>query len=75
MINLALLRDDPGHFKTLIKKKDPSFDVDRLITLDVKLRAIRNEVELLRQKKMSSLIRGNLVLPRNSGNNRFALAK
>ena len=51
MINLALLRDDPGHFKTLIKKKDPSFDVDRLITFDVKLRAIRNEVELLRYQK------------------------
>lgn len=51
MIDLNLLRNDSEKIKKLIKLKEPSFDVDRLIELDTQLRRDRSEVEALRKKK------------------------
>jgi seryl-tRNA synthetase len=51
MIDLSLLRDNPDIFITALKKKDPHFDVDQLLSLDKKLRSIRSEVENLRSQK------------------------
>ena len=51
MINLTWLREGPKRVIELIKKKEPKFDIERLYELDEKLRAIRSEVESLRQKK------------------------
>lgn len=51
MINLALLREAPNLVLELIKKKDPSFDAQKLFDLDKKCREVRLEVEGLRQEK------------------------
>jgi seryl-tRNA synthetase len=51
MIDLGLLRADPKRISALITKKEPTFDVDRLILLDVQVRKIRLDVETLRHKK------------------------
>jgi seryl-tRNA synthetase len=51
MIDLNLLRTDPAFFTQLLKQKEPSFDVERLIALDSQLRILRQEVESLRHKK------------------------
>ncbi len=51
MINLTLLREETERIKALIKKKDPSFDVDSLIDCDVQLREIRADVENMRHRK------------------------
>lgn len=51
MINLTWLREDPKRVIALIKKKEPRFDIEKLYELDEKLRSIRSEVEVLRQKK------------------------
>lgn len=51
MINLALLREKPDHVIALIKKKDPSFDAQRLFDLDKQYREILIEVESLRHEK------------------------
>lgn len=51
MIDLALLRDEPERVTALLKKKDPSFDVERLHTLDAQVREIRADVEQMRRKK------------------------
>jgi len=51
MIDLRLLRDEPEKTIDLIKKKDPSFDGHRLYELDVQVRKLRQEIELLRSKK------------------------
>lgn len=51
MINLTWLREDPKRVIALIKKKEPTFDVERMYELDEKLRSVRSEVEVLRQKK------------------------
>lgn len=51
MINLTWLRDEPKRVIALIKKKEPKFDIERLYELDEKLRAVRFDVESLRQKK------------------------
>lgn len=51
MIDLALLRDEPERVIALLKKKDPSFDIQRLHELDSQVRVIRAEVEQLRCKK------------------------
>jgi seryl-tRNA synthetase len=51
MINLTWLREDPKRVIALIKKKEPKFDIERLYELDEKLRSVRSEVEVLRQKK------------------------
>ena len=51
MIDLALLRENPEQCSQLLLKKDPSFPVDRLLSLDKELRAKRGEVEALRAEK------------------------
>lgn len=51
MIDLALLRKNPDVLKQQILKKDPSFDVQSLISLDSDLRAISVELESLRKSK------------------------
>jgi len=51
MIDLGLVRDNPELYIPLLKKKDPTFNVEALIRLDKEVRALRLEVELLRQKK------------------------
>jgi len=54
MIDLALLRDNPKQVGELLFKKDPSFDVQQLISLDVQLRSAQKQVEELRHKKNKS---------------------
>lgn len=51
MINLELLREQPDQIITLIKRKDPSFDIGRLIILDKQVREARYVVETLRHQK------------------------
>jgi seryl-tRNA synthetase len=51
MIDLGLLREQPEQVISLIKRKDPAYDAQRLYDWDVKLRALRQEVEELRRKK------------------------
>jgi seryl-tRNA synthetase len=51
MIDLTLLRSNPETIKNLLKRKEPSFDIDRLIELDGSVRAVRQNVEELRHKK------------------------
>jgi seryl-tRNA synthetase len=51
MIDLNFLRTDPKKVAELLQRKDPSFDVQRLIDLDTQLRALRQDVESLRHKK------------------------
>lgn len=51
MIDLNLLRNEPERIKALILKKDPSFAVDKLISLEVQVRKLKIEVESLNQQK------------------------
>jgi len=51
MIDLGLLRTEPERMIALLKEREPSFDADRLLTLDIELRSTRHEVEELRHKK------------------------
>lgn len=51
MIDLAEMRKNPEQFKKEILKKDPSYDVDNLISLDAKFRQMSVEVEQLRKEK------------------------
>lgn len=51
MIDLGLLRSTPDTVVEAIAKKDPSFDIELLASLDKDLRAVRTEVEDLRHKK------------------------
>jgi seryl-tRNA synthetase len=51
MIDLILLRENPDYIKTALQKKDPLYDVEKLITLDKEIRIIRTEVESLRAQK------------------------
>jgi seryl-tRNA synthetase len=51
MIDLAQLREQPAEFKALILRKEPSFPVDQLITLEQHVRSIRHDVEQLRKDK------------------------
>jgi seryl-tRNA synthetase len=51
MINLTWLREDPKRVIALVKKKEPKFDIEHMYELDEKLRSVRSDVELLRQKK------------------------
>ncbi|HLC07324.1 MAG TPA: serine--tRNA ligase [Candidatus Babeliales bacterium] len=51
MIDLSLLRENPEMFTAALKKKDPSFDVNVLLSLDKKVRSIRSDVESLRSQK------------------------
>jgi len=51
MINLSLLRDNPEQVISLLKKKDPGFDVGLLLQLDAQCRKLKIEVEELRRQK------------------------
>lgn len=51
MIDLGLLREQPERIIGLIKRKDPSFDAQKLYDWDIQLRKLRIEVEELRHKK------------------------
>ena len=51
MIDIRWLREFPEHGKKAIHKKDPSFDVDRLLDLDKQVRELRQSVETLRSQK------------------------
>jgi len=51
MIDLALLRTNVAFVKQKISQKDPSYNVDELVSLDQKVRFLRQEVESLRQRK------------------------
>ncbi len=51
MIDLTLLRECPQRVLALIKRKDPTFDGELLITLDERVRKITVEVEALRAEK------------------------
>ncbi len=50
MIDVAVLRSQPEKIQ-LLKAKDPSFDVERLLRLDEERRAINIDVEKLRARK------------------------
>lgn len=51
MIDLGLLREQPERIIGLIKRKDPSYDAQKLYDWDIQLRTLRIEVEELRHKK------------------------
>lgn len=51
MIDLAILRAEPERISRIIQAKEPSFDIQKLIKLDEETRALRTEVEALRQEK------------------------
>lgn len=51
MIDLNILREKPEKIIDLIKRKEPSFEIERLYQLDLELRKLRKEVEDLRSKK------------------------
>lgn len=51
MIDLALLRENPEKVIALLQKKDPHYNVARLIELDETLRKLRVDVETLRHEK------------------------
>lgn len=51
MIDLGLLRNSPDTVLQAIAKKDPSFDIQLLATLDKDVRALRVQVEDLRRIK------------------------
>jgi seryl-tRNA synthetase len=51
MIDVSFLRQDPKKNGALIKKKDPAFDVDKLLELEAAVREMKTQVEELRSKK------------------------
>lgn len=51
MIDLGRLRREPHVVIELLKKKDPSFDGERLRVLDEEVRRLKTEIDALRSKK------------------------
>ncbi|HSW75771.1 MAG TPA: serine--tRNA ligase [Candidatus Saccharimonadales bacterium] len=51
MIDLAELRKNPEQFKKEVLKKDPSYNISALISLDIQFRQLSLEVEALRKEK------------------------
>jgi seryl-tRNA synthetase len=51
MIDLVRLRQDASEIGAFLRRKDPEFDIDRLIELDKTVRSLSVEVESLRQEK------------------------
>ncbi|HXW86282.1 MAG TPA: serine--tRNA ligase [Candidatus Bathyarchaeia archaeon] len=51
MIDLTLLRQSPETIIALLKKKDPAYDGQLLFDLDKQMRALLQEIELLRHRK------------------------
>lgn len=58
MIDLNLLRQDAQKIKKLILKKEPGFEVDKLIDLDEKVRVLKTELENLRKEKNELAFKG-----------------
>jgi len=59
MIDLNLLREEPERIINLVKKKDPSFAIERLAELDSRVRALRHLVEDFRSEKNALSRQGN----------------
>lgn len=51
MIDLTFLRNEPEVVRALVKKKDPSFNISRLIELDAQVKELRSQVDALRAQK------------------------
>ncbi len=51
MIDLSLVHEHPEQFKSLIKKKDPTFPSDHFIELEKEVRILTKRVEELRHQK------------------------
>lgn len=51
MIDLGRLREQPVEIAKLIKDKEPSFDIEKLISLDSEFRSLKQAVEHLRSEK------------------------
>ncbi len=51
MINLNFLRENPKKASELILKREPDFPVDRLISLDQKVRDLKREIDELRKER------------------------
>lgn len=51
MIDLKQLREDTNKIKSLLLKKEPNFNVDKLISLDDKVKSLQSEIEILRKEK------------------------
>jgi seryl-tRNA synthetase len=51
MIDLILLRNDAAKVLSLLHKKDPSYDGQKLVTLDEQVRVVKNKLELLYAQK------------------------
>lgn len=59
MIDVSLLRESQAITKELILRKEPSFDVDRLILMDSELRTARSEIEQLRSERNNLASQGS----------------
>ncbi|MBD3231266.1 serine--tRNA ligase [Candidatus Dependentiae bacterium] len=58
MISLKLLREEPEKTKRLILRKEPNFDINKLIKLDKQVRNLRHQIEQLRQEKNELALKG-----------------
>lgn len=58
MIDLNRLRKDIDTIKPLIQRKEPSFDIDALVSTDVSLRQHQIDVEALRKEKKELAAKG-----------------
>ncbi len=63
MIDLSLLRKEPLKLKKLILKKEPKFEIDKLIDLDSQVRSLMSEVETLRKEKneLAAMAKGGIT--------------
>jgi seryl-tRNA synthetase len=51
MIDLNKLRENTKHFKELILRKEPTFNIDQLIILDQEVKSTKSHLEQLRKEK------------------------
>ncbi len=51
MIDLVQLRENPAKVADLLRRKEPRFDVDKLIALDHEVRALKTIIEQLRKER------------------------
>ncbi|MBU4269256.1 serine--tRNA ligase [Candidatus Dependentiae bacterium] len=58
MIDLNLLRTNTEKIKSLILKKEPKFDIEKLIELDKSVRLVNAEIENLRKEKNELAAKG-----------------
>lgn len=58
MIDLNRLREEPQVIKDLILKKEPTFNIDKLIELDQEVRALKTTIENLRKEKNALAAQG-----------------